>query len=116
MKIAINFDATYARFCDALHLENPDNHHVDTDEFDAVLDYFDTLAHHVDFLWYDDETSQYKSIKDSNIILSEYFAAGSDTIYLNAQELSRYETIIDNVLNRYGIELVAIIEVDRDVP
>lgn len=115
MKIAINFDATYARFCDALHLENPDNHHVDTDEFDAVLDYFDTLAHHVDFLWYDDETSQYKSIKDSNIILSEYFAAGSDTIYLNAQELSRYETIIDNVLNRYGIELVATIEVDRDV-
>lgn len=82
---------------------------------DAVLDCFDTLSQYVDFLWYDDETEQYKSIRDSNIILSEYFSAGSDTVYLSAQQISRFEQIIDNVLNRYGVELVAAIEVDRDV-
>lgn len=115
MKIAINYDATCDRFYDALHQENPDDHSVDIDELDAVLDCFDAIAQHVDFLWYDDETEQYKSIKDSNIILSEYFAAGSDTIYLRVQQLSRYEVIIDTLLNRYGVEMVAAIEVDRDV-
>lgn len=114
MKIAINLDATSDHLYDALHLGNPDDHSVDIDELDAVLDCIDTLAHYVDFLWYDDETSQYKSIKDSNIIISEYFAAGSDTIYLSARELSRYETIIDTILNRYGVEFVATIEMDRD--
>lgn len=114
MKIAINFDATCDRFYDALHLGNPEEHPMDIDEPDVVFDCFDTLAQYVDFLWYDDETEQYKSIKDSNIILSEYFSAGSDTVYLSAQQISRFEQIIDNILNRYGVELVATIEVDRD--
>lgn len=115
MKIAINIDETTDRFYDALHHGKPDDHSIDIDDLDAVLDCFDTLAKYVDFLWYDDETREYKSIRDSNIILSEYFSAGSDTIYLSARELRLFEQSIDNVLNRYGIELVATIEVDRDV-
>lgn len=115
MKIAINFDATCDRFYDALHQENQDDQPVDIDELDAVLDCFDALAHHVDFLWYDDETEEYKSIKDSNIILNEYFSAGSDTVYLRVQQLSRYERIIDTILDRYGVEMDAAIEMDRDV-
>lgn len=112
MKIAINYDATCDRFYDTIHL---DDQTVDIDEeLDTVLDCFDTLAKYVDFLWYDDETREYKSIRDSNIILSEYFSAGSDTIYLSARQLKLYEQIINNTLDRYGVELAATIEVNRD--